>query len=254
MFTTINGQKTYYDLQGTGRLVVLLHGWGGNHDSWFPITKILSNNYQVIVPDLPGFGQSEPPKKDWDINDYVNHLQKLIRQITNDNGSITMIGHSFGGTIATVLANKNSTKLDKLVLVDAKIIRPRTTVKTVVTKLVAKMGKTATSILPNQMQTQLRHKLYDTLGEHDYEETSGTLREIFKNVIAEDYQSYLPDIKTPTLIFWGEKDEDTPLSDGYKIHNLIHNSQFIILNSGTHFAYLENPEEFCEKVISFIEQ
>ena len=254
MFTTINDLKTYYETQGKGKPILLLHGWGGNHDSWFPITKLLSTNYQVIVPDLPGFGQSDTPQKAWDINDYVNHLQKLIRQITNDNGSITMIGHSFGGTIATVLANKNSTKLDKLVLVDAKIIRPQATVKTVTAKLIAKAGKVATAILPNRIQTQLRHKLYNTIGEHDYEETSDIMREIFKNVIAEDYQSYLPVIKTPTLIFWGEKDEDTPLSDGYKIHNLIHNSQFIILNSGTHFAYLENPEEFCEKVISFIEQ
>ena len=65
-------------------------------------------------------------------------------------------------------------------------------------------------------------------------------RETFKNIVNFDLTDYLTNIKTETLLIWGDKDYDTPLRDGILMKRKIKNSELIVFKDSTHYSYLEN--------------
>ena len=65
--------------------------------------------------------------------------------------------------------------------------------------------------------------------------------EISFNIVNEDLTKYLINIKTETLIIWGENDESTPIKDAYKMNKLIRSSGLVVIKGASHFCYLEYP-------------
>ena len=80
---------------------------------------------------------------------------------------------------------------------------------------------------------------------------SRELKETFKNVIKENLQPYLFEIKSPTLIIWGGKDKITPLADGQLIAKTIPGAKFAVIKNAGHFVFLEKPEEFVKLIKDF---
>ena len=253
MFTKTNNLKIYYEIHGQGKPVVLLHGWGGNHNSWYPLTKLLQQQFQVITIDLPGFGESELPTRVWDTENYAEHVYEFINQITKSpNNQITIIGHSFVGTLATILASRYPQILEKLILIDAKIVKPPNSLRKSFYQMAARSGKIATAIFPPKTKAYFRQKLYASLGEHDYEQITGVIKQNFRNIIRKDYTKYLSHIKCPTLIVWGELDKDTPASDAKIIQDQIPHAQLEVIPESSHFAYLEKTDTVADIIIKFI--
>jgi len=248
--TTVQGVVVHFQKDGHGKPVLLLHGWGGNHNSWFPIYERLKKMFEVFALDLPGFGQSGSPDLNWQLDDYAGFLKMFIRQEIGEN--VSLIGHSFGGQAAIRLASLYPQMVSKLVLTDSAGIRNLGNPKKMGIMQLAKIGKSLFS-LPglNKFQEKARQKLYRIIGEHDYEE-AGVLREIFKNIINEDIRKDLPQIFIPALIIWGGKDKITPLKDGRLMQKLLPDSQLVVFENGSHFAYLEEPERFTRQVVDFL--
>ena len=67
------------------------------------------------------------------------------------------------------------------------------------------------------------------------------MMQTFKNVVSEDLKPYLKEIKAKTLLIWGNKDSATPLKDGNTMNKLISDSEIVVLDGCSHFAYLEKP-------------
>ena len=91
------------------------------------------------------------------------------------------------------------------------------------------------------------------MGSEDYKNANETMKEVFKNVINEDLTQYLPNIKSPTLLIWGDKDMETPIEDGRKMESLIPDSGLVVINGAGHFSYLENCGYFLVVVKKFLE-
>lgn len=222
--------------------LVFLHGWGGNHNSWFPITEKLKKHYKIYAPDLPGFSNT-PVSRPYKINDFVDFLEKYLKD--NKIVSPILVGHSFGGTIAANFAATHS--ISKLILVDAAIVRPS---QTLPQKIIASF-----SPIIKPITAPIRPFIYRLLKLNNsdyYQITNSNLKKTFQMVIRQDSTNKLPLIKIPTLIIWGEKDTSTPLNDAQIIHSLILNSKLIVYPNSTHFAYLEHPDKFIKDLKKFI--
>lgn len=106
--------RVYYYLEGNGPAVVLLHGFLEDHSIWNFFTKILSQNYQVLTIDLPGFGKSSVLGE--------IHTMELMADTVNlilEKEKITksiVVGHSMGGYVALSLAEKYPEKMEGIVL------------------------------------------------------------------------------------------------------------------------------------------
>ena len=85
MFKKIRNVKINYKQYGKGEEVVLLHGWGQNIEMMMSLAKPFSKKYNVLIIDLPGFGNSDEPKEVWDIYDYADMVYELSKELKIDN-------------------------------------------------------------------------------------------------------------------------------------------------------------------------
>jgi pimeloyl-ACP methyl ester carboxylesterase len=263
---TVNGLEIKYFECGKGKPVFLLHGWGGSKESWEPLLKVLNkNNHHFFCIDLPGFGKSNEPQIAWGVKDYALFFQEFLHKIYVKyqlKEGYDLIVHSFGGRIAITLAsgslnadfdNEKEPELKKLILIAAAGIKPKTTLKMQIGKFLAWGGKKVFEIkIFKKLGEKARKLLYKFLKTHDYEKTSGIMRETFVKVIQEDLKPWIKNIQNPTLIIWGEKDGYVPLSDARYMKEHIKDSQLHTLKEGRHGIHKTHVEEVSKWVNDFL--
>lgn len=79
------------------------------------------------------------------------------------------------------------------------------------------------------------------------------MRGTFVKTVTLDLLPCLPDIRVPTLLLWGDKDEETPLSDGKTMERLIPESRLIVVAGAGHFSYLDKPAFVGAVVSAFVD-
>ena len=247
MFAEINNLKIAYQIEGTGSTVVLLHGWGGEANSFRPVFDQLSQTHQVFALDLPGFGLSEIPPTAWNATDYANFLSTFFHKFNIKKAHL--IGHSYGGRISIVMAAENPKKVDKLVLVDSAGIKPTRSAKYYFKIYLAKFGR------PLRHCGTLGSKIADVIahrsGSKDYRE-AGPMRPTMVKSVNQNLRLLLPKIQASTLLIWGENDTDTPIESGKIMAKEIPNAELIILKDAGHFSYLDQLPQFCKIVTEFL--
>lgn len=248
MEITINGVKTSYQTFGEGKPFLILHGWGSNSDRWAPIAeRIAEGGFKVIIPDLPGFGKSDALLVPWNANKYTDWVEHFIKEL--NLGDFYVLGHSFGGALASKVAIKHVQEVKKLFLVSAACIRPKTTQKKF-SKNIAKIVKLFSFIPYYGFFRKAVYKFI--IRKSDYVYVEGVMKETYLNVVGEDLSFQLPFIKVPTVIIWGEKDNSTPLEDGKLINEKIKNSKIIIIPGAGHDLNRKQPELVAENVLNNI--
>ena len=110
--------RLYVDRHGKGEPLLLLHGLLGSHAYWDEVVKhIPANKYEVIAPDLLGFGQSDKPKDlEYKIDDHIAAIEKAVFGAIKT--PVTFVGHSMGAMIALRLAVKYPDRVKSLVLIN----------------------------------------------------------------------------------------------------------------------------------------
>ncbi len=241
MFIEIKNTKINYMVSGEGKDLVLLHGWGGQIASFKPVHQYFEKYFRTYSIDLPGFGESGLPPRPWGSEDYADIISQMFSQLGINNP--TLIGHSFGGKISIILASK--LKVNKLILVDSAGIRRK---KGPAYYFKVYSYKSAKKILSlpflNSCCGKMLENYKSKLGSADYRNAQGVMQQTLVKVVNEDFRHLLPEIKASTLIFWGEKDTDTPLSDGQLMEKLIPDSGLVVFKNAAHFSYLDKLNDF----------
>lgn len=231
-------------------IIIILHGWGSCSENWFEVKKFLEGEgYRVLVPDLPGFGNTLPPKQEWFVDNYVEWLRNFCEK--QNVSQFFLFGHSFGGRIAIKFAAKYYEKLKGLILCSSAGIKPK---RNLVVLLIAKIGKIIFRLPVIRKFYPLCQKIFyvKILRKTDYLKAMGIMKEILKNIVDEDLTPYLSQIKVPTLILWGKKDKMTPVKDAYLMHQEIKNSKLEVFKGIGHSIRRENPILLVEEIKKFL--
>ncbi len=218
---------------GQGRDVIFLHGWGGSVDSFRGAAEYFSKDYRCTLVDFYGFGASELPKV-LTLDDYALAIEEIME--TYSMRDVILVGHSFGGRVAILLAARNL-NIKSIVLVDSAGLKPRFSLKKAKRKLIFKIKKALRMDLSN-------------CGSEDYKKLSGDMRQTFKNVINFHLDGYLDKIQCQTLIIWGKYDKDTPPYMARRLHKRIYNSGIVFLKGG-HYSYLDCYNQFLAILRSY---
>lgn len=242
MNVQINNLNIAYDQRGSGRVVVLLHGWGSSKETFAGLALALQEKYTVITVDLPGFGDSEQPLEAWTVGDYAHFVQDFLQGIKVNN-TYAFIAHSFGGRVCIKGIAGGTLHADKLVLIGAAGIKHGSSVRNTLFRVTAKLGKPL-FLLPGlrEYQQSVKERLYQQAGSADYLQ-AGTMRQIFINAINEDLTDSLSKIHTQTLLIWGSEDDQTPLADARIMNSHIQNSTLRIQQQAGHFVHTEYPQK-----------
>jgi len=253
MNININGLNINYIDEGIGRNVLLLHGWGANIQTMMPIFNILKDKCRVVALDLPGFGESDIPNKPWDSFNYAEFIKNFIDEIGIKD--IILFGHSHGGRISIILSSKYDILIKKLILIDSAGLIPKRNLKYYIKVYSFKFLKLMyTTFAKDDSKDKKLENFYKRFGSVDYKATQGIMRQTMVKVINDNLIDLLSSIKAPTLLIWGENDEDTPLYMGKLMEERIKDSGLIVLKGAGHFSYVDCYEQFKAVIIVFLKE
>jgi pimeloyl-ACP methyl ester carboxylesterase len=232
-------------------ILIILPGWGGTKRSWKEFIEYASKDMQVHCLELPCFGDEPCPKEVWGIEEYAQYVRDRIVQIANGE-KVALLGHSFGGQVAAVVAAKNPELLSHLILSGASIYRSPRSVKRTAFGICAKVGKILFALPGLRKGRKIAQKiLYKVADSPDYLQTSGIERKIFQRITRQDVSEYLPRIQAKTLVVWGEKDVYVPLKHGKMVAENISGSALEIFPQGRHGLHLCCKEELAKVIQDF---
>lgn len=248
---TIAGLNTAFAHIGEGPPVVLLHGWDAQIKSFWPVADQLAPlGYAVYVLDLPGFGASEAPLETWSVADYMHFVIAFLDAL--DLGQVAVIGHSFGGRIALMLAAEHPDRVSKMVLANSAGLRTPPTVAQLLRGFAAKTVRATLDTLGlSALRERLQANYNQRYASEDYL-NAGALRETFLQVIGQDLTEFAVRVQAPTVLIWGDQDTDTPLWQGQKLEQLIPDAGLIIFQGAGHFSYLDRLPDFVRITDHFL--
>ena len=223
-----------------GKDIVFLHGWGQNIQMMKMLADPLSKENNIVIVDLPGFGESTEPTYDWMVDDYVEAIKSLLESLKIKK--TILVGHSFGGKISLLYSSKY--EVEKLVVLGSPYKKEieKLSLKT-------KMLKAAKKV---PVLNKLEGFAKKHIGSTDYRNASEIMRKILVNTVNYDISSNLSKIKCPTLIIWGTNDEAVPIEDAYELEKIIKDAAVIEYEGCSHYAYLERLNQTVNVLRSFI--
>ena len=246
----VDGLQTNVKVIGEGFPVLFLHGWGANMTSFENIAaQIAPAGFECHLLDLPGFGNTQLPPEQWGVPQYAEWVLAYVDQAEIEK--MHLVGHSFGGRISLILGAEHDGRVEKIVLSNSAGVKlpPPTNIR--VYYVVRRILFTILSIPGlGGLKEKLRIYFRQKYGSSDYL-SAGPLLETFKLVIGQDLRDYARRIKAPTLLFWGDMDNETPIEIGRILEQEIPDAALIVFEGAGHFAYLDRPAEFVRVVTHF---
>lgn len=249
MQVVVDSLLTEYDSFGSGKTVLLLHGWGDDRKTFSALADALSSTFKVVSVDLPGFGKTQIPPEAWDLDSYASFLAAFLQKI-NAGNVYAIIGHSNGGSIAIRGLANGDLNASKLVLLASAGIRNRQNLRRGVLKVTAKVGKLVTFALPNSLKQKLRTALYQKSGSDIL--VSPQMQETFVRIVKQDVQQDAAQVSVPTLLIYGDKDTATPPDFGNLYDSLLSDSKLVIVKGAGHFVHHDETSHVNTLVSGFL--
>ena len=254
---TVFGMKIHYVEAGSGPVVILLHGLGGNSTNWAFNIAPLSQNYRVIVPDQIGFGQSDKPLINYRIGTYVDFLDRFLTELKIERASL--VGNSMGGWIAASYALAYPNKVERIVLADAAGFAPPKdldikTLSALNPSTREGMKQLAKLVFYNQQlfagDTAIDMMLAQRMGAGD----GYTIQSLIESIARGEgmLDNRVSAIKQPTLIIWGREEGLVKLSDGERFNKEIPGSRLVVFDQCGHVPQAEKASEFNAAVLKFL--
>ena len=256
---------------GTDGAIVLLHDIMGGAFTWADVMpQLAGTNRAVYAIDMLGYGQSEHPwPSDTSNWGHADNLSMLFEQLNLTN--IVLVGHGLGGAVAQVLAARLSRqRVAALVLIDTNCFLHSYAENWPITEMKKRQDYDAPKELSvEDMMTNLRETLPNGSANPqrfgafmgDYIEQWNS--EVGKELLFQHIRLLVPsytnsvssDLKTvgkPTLIIWGEQDEQIPLSYAQRLHRDIPESRLVIIPDAGHLILFDAPDAVASALNDFI--
>jgi len=268
-FETKDGLRLFYRDWGTGKPVVLVHGWCINSDSWEYVQGELPNHsLRCISYDQRGCGRSEQAWTQYDYDTLASDLEALLD--TLDLRDVTLAGHSLGsGVITRYLARYGNERIAKAVFVAGTtplLVKTDDNLdgfdRSVLENSIAFMKRDRAAYimslvpsffgadLPNDRVSQ---EMIDWAIGLTIQASPQAAVEMLRTCAMTDQRKELKEITTPTLIIHGDNDPGNPLElTAQKTHALMPNSRLIVYEGASHGFYIDMAARLNQDLLAFI--
>jgi non-heme chloroperoxidase len=259
----------YYEDHGSGRPVVLIHGYPLSGRAWDrQLPVLLEHRYRVITYDRRGFGKSSQPTTGYDYDTFANDLRILLE--TLDLREVTLVGHSMGtGEVTRYLGRFGSARVARGVLVSPIppfLLETPDNLEGVPTSLFEGFMQTARQDTPAWMKGFLDtfyniEQLRGTLVSDQAYQASWNLAVTASATAAvaciptweTDFRADLPRIDVPMLVIQGDDDQVLPFSKtGARLASLISDVQTVVIAGGPHAIAWTHAEQVNNALLQFM--
>lgn len=265
----IGGRNVFYWEKNESKkeAIVFLHGFPGSHRGLVDLARSFSD-CRVVIPDLPGCGQSEPLAEAYDLKHYAEWLRSFLDALSLKK--IIVVGHSFGSRIALVFSVHYPEYLDKMVFVT-----PVASIEGLIARAASVEYKIAEILPENLRRPWLANPLYQKI-EHaiifksvkgkrkaelirkdrlEYERidpatTVGIFEEFYQGSLLKEAEK----IAVKTLVIAADKDEIAPLPHVKTLAEHIPRSKLVVMKNSGHLVVLERPTKTAHIIRTWLEE
>lgn len=254
----------YHDV-GKGAPVIMLHGSGPGVSAWAnwrTVMPILSKTRRVIAPDMVGFGYTDRPDgMVFDMDAWIQQTIDLMDALKIEKTDL--VGNSFGGALALALAVKKPERINKMVLMGSMGVSFPITYGLNrgwgYTPSFENMKELLGLFAYNQaiVNDDLVRLRYESSIQPGFQESFSSMFPAPRQDSVEKmaaYEIYLRHVKHETLIVHGRDDRVIPVSNSYKLIDLLENAQLHIFGKCGHWTQLEKTESFARLVDNFLSE
>lgn len=244
---SINGLELAYERRGRGTPLVLIHGYPLDHTIWNPVVPLLENDFDLILPDLRGFGESEAPRSDYRLMDVATDIAALLDSLGIEKAAIA--GHSMGGYIALAFAHAYPQRVSGLGLVASQAVADPPERKTaryqeaehVLAHGVADVaeGMSAKLIADAALQPAMKALIL----RQKPEGLAGALRAMAERA---DSTPFLPGFAFPVVIVHGLADQLVPIERARAVQAAVKQGRLVEVDGAGHLLMMEAPQATAE--------
>jgi non-heme chloroperoxidase len=261
----------YYEDHGSGKSVVLIHGYPLSGASWEKqVSALLNAGHRVITYDRRGFGRSSQPAMGYNYDTFAEDLHKIVKKL--DLRDFALVGFSMGGgEVARYLGKYGSKGVSKAVFISAV---PPYLLKTPdnpegVDGSVFEGIQKAVAADRYSFFTEFFKNFYNTdvlLGKRVSEQTVQASWNVAAGASAvaslacvpawhEDFRNDLTHVDVPTLVIHGDADRILPISaSGHRTATLIKDARLLVVNDGPHCVTWTHADEVNRELVSFLRE
>lgn len=235
----------------------LIHGIGGRGEQWREQINVLKNQYSLIIPDLYGHGKSDKPKSTA-TNPYAfDELEKdslaLFKKFaTQDN---IVLGHSYGGALATTLTMNHQDNISRLVLISPTPCTPKLTVPALYY-----LPTFIMQLCRPWMEKKFQQLAFDPMTDpnllaYESRANKNNVMSVIKAVVQGAKTIPALDVTmltVPTLVLSGEHDGIVPVAAQQAFYQAIPHHKFEVINNASHMVMLEKPDLLNQTLLNFL--
>lgn len=243
----VNDIELAYARLGKGTPLVLLHGFPLDHHLWDDVSSLLKDTFELILPDLRGFGESTTLDAPYTMDDYASDIAGLLDRLGIQKAAIA--GHSMGGYVALAFARLYPERVSGLALISSQVLADPPDRKEGRYKSAAEVAEKGISGLVEVMapkftsDARLQAFARTLMEKQQPDAYIGALKAMAERI---DSTSLLSTFKFPVVIVHGETDALIPVARAREVKAAVPDSHYVELKSIGHVPMLEAAKETAE--------
>jgi len=246
----INGIELAYTRQGKGTPLVLLHGYPLDHHLWDEVVPLLKDSFNLIIPDLRGFGASTTVETPYTMDNLASDIEGLLNQIDIHKASIA--GHSMGGYVALAFARLYPERVNALGLVSTQVLadppdRKEGRYKTAADVAEKGIGGVVETMTP-KFTTNANWQAFARKSMEAQKPAAyiGALKAMAERV---DSTPLLSKIKYPVVVIHGDVDALIPVERAREVKAALSESHLTEIKGAGHMPMCEAPKETAQALM-----
>ena len=226
---------------------MLIHGYPLDHTSWDEVASLLENKFDVILPDLRGFGQSTTVETPYTISDMADDLAGLLDRLKIEK--VALAGHSMGGYVALAFAKKYPQRVSGLGLVSSQAVADSPEGKDRRYQTAADVAEKGVGVVAEAMTPKLSADASVQAFVRDVivkQSKSGVIGALKAMAEREDLMAYLSSVTFPVVLIHGNADVLIPIERAKEIKAVLPSAQLVELQGAGHMPMMEFARETAE--------
>lgn len=242
-----NGVELAFDRRGKGTPLVLIHGYPLDHSIWGDEVPLLEKDFDLILPDVRGFGESAAVETPYSMTDIAADLAAILDSIGIQKAAFA--GHSMGGYAALAFAKAFPDRVSGLSLVSSQAMGDTPERKEGRYKTTVDVNEMGVGIVAEAMTDKLspdqrvRDVVRALIGKQSISGVAGALKAMAER---EDLTSFLASFKLPLVLIHGDADELIPVDRAREIKALVPAAHLVELPGAGHMPMMEQPERTAD--------
>ena len=239
------GKLAYWEA-GAGPTIVLLHGVGDQAGAFQGIVESLTPDYRVIIPDLPGHGESEPAAGNLSMTTVYAGVEELLA--TEAGGDpVTLVGSSMGAWVATLYAHRNPDRADRVIAINGGPLRgDRTDLS--LTPVDREAARTLMAALRDPSSPPTPDFVLDDIVEQSASGPIGRMVAEWKDLEAHLLEGKLHEVETPVDLLWGESDQLMTLAYAERMASQLPRARITVIEKCGHHPANECPAKLAARL------